>query len=489
MVTPRGFVAPTFEETRIVIVEKWRREFGQNAASPSDIVDGLIIDLITWFITILYEEIEEGYQSHNFGTASGLNLDAVLQIFGTLRLQPKGSIATIWLYGDATTIVPSLSTVTTLDRGDAFELNDPATIVATSTYVITVGDAIGTPTTITVTVGIEATPIAISGGSATDVRDLVVTGLLSNTNIDSVVSGGEEPNGDGIVHVTMNGIFAHSIASSAGTEVDDHEAVEALSTSTVNGQVPANAASLTRINSPLTGWEGVTNIIDATLGRDDESDASYRIRHQLEVEGLGRATIRSLRAALNNQKRVPGVEVATVHMNTSHLPDALGRPPHSFESVVLGGLGDDIAKTIYEFHTTGTQSFGLDSRLVQDDREDPPIQRRMFYTVGIQKYIWGNVQITPGEGFPTTATADIRDAVATAIAAFGDGLGIARDVQLEEIKGIVNKEIPGIKLMSVTIGVTPSPAGPMPPLTSVDIVISEREISRWSAGRFEVTIL
>lgn len=489
MVTPRGFIAPTFEETRLVIVEKWKREFGQNAASPSDVLDGLIIDLITWFLTINYEAIEEAYNSHNFGTASGLNLDAVLQLFGTLRLQPQGSIATIWLYGDAATVVPSLSTMTTLDRGDAFELNDPATIVATSTYVITVGDAIGTPTTITVTIGIEATPIVISGGTATDVRDLVVTTLLSNTNVDSVVSGGEEPNGDGIVHVTMTGILTHSIISSAGTEVDDHEAVEALATSTINGQVPANAASLTRIGSPLTGWQGVTNIIDATLGRGDESDASYRIRHQAEVEGLGRATIRSLRAALNDQKRVPGVEVATVHMNTGNVPDALGRPPHSFESVVLGGLGDDIVKTIYEFHTTGTQSFGLTSKLVQDDRESPPIQRRIFYTVGIEKFIWGSIDITPGEGFPTTATADIRDAVATAIAIFGDGLGIARDVQLEEMKGIVNKEIPGIKLISVSIGSTASPAGPTPPLTSVDIIITQREISRWDAGRIEVTIL
>jgi uncharacterized phage protein gp47/JayE len=316
MTDPRGYVAPTFEELRIQVVDKWKRTFGPNSDTVSDTLDGLIIDLLTWFLTIAYEAVEQVDQNHFFNTATGLNLDAILTLFGTERNPPTSSSAPVFLYGADTTVVPSLSQMTTIDAGDTFELSDPVTISSSIHAVFTVGPS-STGTTVTISIGLEDSFISFIGAAtAEEIRDGLVTALGSNLNVESAASGGLEPSGDGIIYVEMENSFATAIISSSGSPVGAFDASEGVATSVVTGPIPASRETLTRIGSPLTGWQGVTNIIDAGLGADEETDAKLRARHILEVHGLGRATIRALRADLNNQKFVPGVEEARVYMNT-----------------------------------------------------------------------------------------------------------------------------------------------------------------------------
>lgn len=485
MVDARGFVAPTFEQFRETVVDKWERTFGANGDTSSDTVDGLMIDIVTFFSTIHNEGVEQAYMSHQITTATGLNIDALLELFSTQRLAATTSKVQVFLYGDLATTIPSLSTMTTLDTGDGFELDSAVTIVADPRVIFTLGDATGINTTIDITIGGELTSVTFAfGGTANELRDGLLPQLNLNTKVVEVFSGGEQPNGDSIIYLRMDGILSHTITSSAGTPVDNFDTVEGLSAATVTGKIKANAGTLTRIGSPLTGWAGVTNIVAATLGSGEESDPAYKLRHKRVVFGLGRATFRALNAALNDQASVPGIESARVFMNTTNSVDALGRPPHSFESVVLGGIDADIVKTIYDNHTTGTQSYGFASAIIIDNREDPAIPREIFFTRATQKYMWVDVEAVKGEGFPSTSPGDLQVAVAQALSNFGQGLGISRDVYpSSELSGVVTSTVPGLTSVTVRIGFTPNSTDPKPPLTTANVTVSEREVSRWDPGR------
>ena len=44
------------------------------------------------------------------------------------------------------------------------------------------------------------------------------------------------------------------------------------------GEIEAEAGTLTKIDTPVTGWESVTNADDASVGRDREADGVLRAR-------------------------------------------------------------------------------------------------------------------------------------------------------------------------------------------------------------------
>ena len=119
-----GFSVPDYEATRIQIVDNYHKTFGQNANSASDTVDGLLIDTRTLFQTRHYEAVGAAYDAHFFSTAQGLELDALLDLFGATRLPPAGSVAETIIYGTAGTTVLQESTASTIDTSSGFEVDE-----------------------------------------------------------------------------------------------------------------------------------------------------------------------------------------------------------------------------------------------------------------------------------------------------------------------------------------------------------------------------
>jgi hypothetical protein len=136
------------------------------------------------------------------------------------------------------------------------------------------------------------------------------------------------------------------------------------------GPVAANAGTLTVITTPQTGLTAATNATDAVLGRFADTDAQLRIRRQQELRASGNATVDAILARLEALRLADGtapiIEAAVVE-NTSDLPDALGRPPHSFECLIYDGdvpltAEDDVyAQTIWDAHPAGIPAYGTNS--------------------------------------------------------------------------------------------------------------------------------
>lgn len=132
------------------------------------------------------------------------------------------------------------------------------------------------------------------------------------------------------------------------------------------GPVAAPSGQLTGIN-PVSGWNGVTNPLDAVLGRDVETDAELRVRRAQEVEAPGSTSAAGIAADIS-RNITEVISVYVLENDTDATVD--GIPPHAIEAVVYGpaspSSADDeevatqiLASKAAGIGTEGTTTVGL----------------------------------------------------------------------------------------------------------------------------------
>ena len=62
----------------------------------------------------------------------------------------------------------------------------------------------------------------------------------------------------------------------------------------------APAATLTKIDTPIFGWQTASNPLDAVPGRDEETDEKLRLRRRASTSTPGQAIIEPVYGALSN---------------------------------------------------------------------------------------------------------------------------------------------------------------------------------------------
>jgi uncharacterized phage protein gp47/JayE len=129
------------------------------------------------------------------------------------------------------------------------------------------------------------------------------------------------------------------------------------------GQLIAPAETLTKIESPVSGWTSVTNPAAAIPGTDVETDEAYRLRQQQLRASTEGSTLLGIIADV---RRLPGVVTAAGYENVTDTVDANGLPPHSFEIIASGGTDSVIAATIWANKPAGIETYGSTSVSVTD---------------------------------------------------------------------------------------------------------------------------
>lgn len=500
MTTPAGFQAPRYPELRQSNVARWERIFSDNADTAPDQLDGLIIDFVTVFLAIAYEMLSEVVAQRNYSTAEGLNLDSALALFKSPRRAASFSTLEVLVYGDDLTTVDEDSTISTIDTGDVFIIDDDIAIAAGSVYVVFVfGPSEEAATTIDITLGAELTSTVFAfGGDAEVLRDQMAIDLASNINVAQVFGAGVQPDGQTILAVQMNSGFSTSITSTSGSDVDDHIGALGFSTAEDEGPISGAVGTVTTVISPSGGWLGVVNLVDATLGKSEETDTQYRGRHEIVIAGRGRATPRGLAGTLFD---LAGVEFVRIFENVTGFPDGLLRPSHSFEALVEGGDSTRIAEEIWLNHTTGTQSTGTTQLVVQDERGQVVQPRNISFTRPTKKYVHIEAIVFRGERFPNLAIFDLRVAITQALRQLGDTLVAGDNVYIHEqigrvtstVTGLIGEDLPGAgaktQSVSVSMGVTLTAGAATPPLSAVDLPIGDREWAVFADTRINVVIV
>ncbi len=240
---------------------------------------------------------------------------------------------------------------------------------------------------------------------------------------------------------------------------------EVTATCTQTGPIGALTGSLTVIVNTVSGLNSTTNLEDAALGRDADSDTVLRQRREDQLALRGGSTVAAIIADLLEQG---GIDAADVLENTSDVTVGT-MPPHSFEAVIDDGnvpsVDDDvIAQIIWDSKPAGIQTTGSDSGIATDAAGDP---QTVYFSRVTYKPVYITLHQTTDGDYPVNGQDQTKDA----IVAYGRehfGLGdavIALGLRASAlIVGV--SDVP-----TFTLGFSPAPVG------TANLAIAARERS------------
>ena len=403
-------------------------------------IAGQFIGILAEALALVWEMGEAVNSSQDSDKATGAGLDAICALTGTFREAASFSIVSLTLTGTNTTNVPQLSQTRTASTQDVFETLASATIAlatawaATTAYVV--GDRRRNGVTQRIYRCITAGTSAGSGGPTTTAFDIT----------------------DGTVHWRYLG------------DGEGYIDVDALATKT--GPIVAISGDIIQIVSAISGWAGVINILDATPGRDEATDAELRVARETELAGAGTSPADAIRADI---VKLDGVTTTRVFVNNTDSTDADGMPPHSVEVLVQGGTSQDIFDQLFNSVAAGIATYGNQTGTVTDSQGS---SHTVKFSRPVEVPIYADVFVTK-----ESATYEGDTAVKTAIAELDEGDdAVGRDAVSSRISAAVFADVTGVlDVTLVEIGTAPNPT------TSTTIAISTRQLATYDTSRVTVT--
>lgn len=231
-----------------------------------------------------------------------------------------------------------------------------------------------------------------------------------------------------------------TLAGGSGTGIFEAE---------LDGAVPADAGTLTRIVTPVAGWNAATNPAQATLGREEERDDELRLRRLQSLGAASTGTISAIQAAIDSLEWSVGVRVID---NPTDAPVTIGAftlTPHSVLVLLLPSiitldeeqeLGQAMLRTI----AAGIATNGGEAVTVVDDNL---IEYTFLYDYATSVVVDVDYLV---ELYPGYALVDIEDAAEAAIEDYFTGLRAGGDVRLLPLLAAFD-EIEGVKSATIEL--------------------------------------
>jgi uncharacterized phage protein gp47/JayE len=129
------------------------------------------------------------------------------------------------------------------------------------------------------------------------------------------------------------------------------------------GAITAIPGSINRINTPVFGWQSITNVAAATPGAPVEPDSALRNRQSQSVS-LPALTI--FESIVANIQKVPGVTRVKGYENNTGAANANGIPANTLYFIVEGGAQPAIFNAIAKKITPGIPTMGNISQTIVD---------------------------------------------------------------------------------------------------------------------------
>lgn len=445
-VLPEGFLTKTADQIVDAMIARLRPQWGASYDFTVNSPDGQLLRTIA-------QEIYEGgwqlgqavYKSRDRDSATGAALAALLLLTGSQWPEAAYSAVTLTLTGTAATLISSGAVVKTASTAVAFQTTADATLAALTAWASTTAYALGDRRSnggnsyVCITAGTSAG----AGGPTTTADDIT----------------------DGTVHWRYLG---------TGTA-----AADATARATETGALIATSGDLTQIDTPVSGWQGVINLLDADLGRDRGTDAEARQVAEADVFRAGATVPDAIRQTLLG---VADVESVTVFYNNTDVTDGDGVPPHAVECLVTGGVDQDIFDALLaECIAAGIASHGSTTGTADDDegvshtvKFSRPTEINIYVAVTL-------VKIAHDDADPETYPTDGDDQVKAAIVAYGDGRPTGWDVRSSKVAAQANGVAGVLELTACYIGTAPAP------VTSTTITITSRQRAVFDTSRITVT--
>lgn len=451
--TNLGFIPKRLNDVRAELEALFRDSFGAGLKLTPDTTFGKFIGILADREASLWELAEAVYNAAYPNSANDISLARLGEITGITPNPATRSTAVVYLAGTGGTVVPVGSLMAVQDAGDQFRLTGDVTIEASS---------------------FSLTGITRSGSTAT-ATSAGVHGLVVGDHV--FINGADQAEYNGLHAVTAvptSTTFEYTVSGTPATPatgtLDVDPATLGNAESAETGPIQALASTLNQIVNAVPGWARVENALDATKGENAETDAAFRTRRLNALKGLGAASLEALRGAV---LLIDGVSQAKVFENASGVTDAQGRPPYSFEALVVGGADQNIVDTIFDKKSAGIDTYGTTSGTATDSQG---VNHAIKFSRPAVVAIYLELDLTTNADYP----ADGNTQVESRVLAFGDALDIGEDVVVFPSLVSSFADVPGITDVVVRIGTTPGPT------LDDNIVIGDTDVAEFDSTRIAV---
>lgn len=454
-VTNTGFVAPRLAE--ILTANRAKAvELFQDLVLPGDVVDtsdssilGRLIGLVAPGESDLWETAQQVYDAFNPTAATGFALDNLVFLSGLTRNDPTYSSAQAVFTGDVGTLIPAGQNIRPTTSSNDFQNPvsvsisassavgvgvSPLSVSSNTTYTLTYSNTT-TSSTISYTSGTGATLASIEAGIGQVILNshpLLETSILNN-----------------VLYVSLKdktSVYNWSSSSNLGiNKASNIASIQARET----GPIAQEANTITGIQTPVLGWDSVTNPLAASLGSNEETDSELRERFRQSKYLRATNILEALYSALISLDNIKEVRI---YENDTDVTDDKGIPAHSFLPIVLGGLDSEIANTIWKRKPLGIRSVGNTSVIIYDSQG-------FAHSIGFQRpipvTIYININLTTDSNYPENGDDSIKTAL---VSYFNNNFGIGDAVIYSRLYTPINS-IPGHQVNSLKIGTSPNPDG------------------------------
>lgn len=488
-VTSQGFKLKRLQDIASETTEKYQAEFGPQidleADSPLGQQKGIMDDQVSQ----IWELGQNVYNSQYPQTASDTSLDNVASITGDKRLIATKSTVTGRIFGTLSSAVPIGFTASVTGNSSAKFLTVQSGVVGAGIDEVQTITFSSVPTSGTFELVYNGTEVT-SAINWNDNAATIQTELNGLASLSTVTVSGDFTNGFVVTFTGADGQQEQPLLTTQNNSLDAGGAVTITVTETTKGYGPfvdlpmeaentgptqALSGTLTVIETPEPGITGITNLLDADLGRNVETDPDFRQRRNENLQKTGTTTLGGIRAALLEVENVDQVEVIE---NDSLTTDAGGRPGKSYECFVLSGADQDIGQVVWDTKPAGIQTHGdidvnvTDSQgVVQTVSFSRPSEINIWLIVNITK----NTDSSEGPLYPT----DGDDQVQQAILDYTQDFRMGQDVINNQLYIPVNT-IAGVIGIEILQGTAPAPT------LENNISVDPEEIARFDSSRITV---
>lgn len=486
-VTNSGYILKRLEDIQDETTDAFQAAFGAGIDLDPRTIAGQLKAIFDERIALLHELQEGVYYSQYPFTAEGINLDNVVALNGLTRKQEtKSRVETGVAHGDFGTVIPAGTVISVLGNSAArFVTDNPYTINIAAINEVQNLDFGAVPDAGQFTINFDGqiTAAILFSAVAADIK----TALENLSNVDTVNVTGDFTSGFEIeftgalaglpldeLTIETNTLEESSnpvaITVSTSIEGEKAKAINIILDAETAGPFAAPAGSLSVIETPVAGLDEFTNILDAELGSDTETDAELKARREQQLQVAGKATPEAIRS---NVLAINDVEAVRVFFNNMFITDIEGRPPKSVDVVVEGGDEQDIADELFDTVAAGILTIGDITKQVIDSQG---FTHDIKFSRPDEILVWLEIDLTTDSSFPVDGLQQVEDE----ILAYAETLGISDDVIVYPKLMCSFAHVPGITDVAIRIGTAISPT------LDDNIIIADREIAKFDSSRIAV---
>ncbi|QDP66987.1 MAG: putative baseplate protein J [Prokaryotic dsDNA virus sp.] len=436
--TAEGFLSKRLPEIKQELEQEFRDQFGTDLNFSPETIIGQLIGIESEAFAETWALLEDIYQSQYPGSASGNSLDLLVALNGIERLLALPTTVIGYLTVTIGTTVPAGSRAK--DGAQTYTLQGSVTGATATAYGATISvGSVANATDYTVTIdGVNYT--VTSDASATESE--ILTALGAAIPVDQV-----EDISEGVLTLTFADM--RSVSTSVNLSIDTVVATGTFQADET-GPIALPIGSLDEIETPIVGWQAVTNRAAGTLGRNVETDGELRVRRDESVRLRAISTIDGIAAQL---RQTDDVLDALVVENSGEVTDADGLPPQHIWCIVEGGSDTEIADVIFRRKAGGIGTFGDELELAYSEVTGQPYEIRFSRPVVTPVYI--TVNIAASTAIPGDYIARVRNALVD----FGEEFGIGENLILNRLFTPASLVIDERSYVSsVTLGTVQNPA-------------------------------